>query len=133
MVRWMTGSIRDVETFTSNTTAYLRKQSLPARLKGGESHDMVVGLGQHRLYSHVAHLLVEVLARLFFGSSWVTSATNNLHEFSRALRSEEHTSELQSRLHIVCRLLLEKKRRCGLQWSTRTSGYAERARTATHR
>src|SRR2546429_6627220 len=25
-------------------------------------------------------------------------------------RSEEHTSELQSRLHIVCRLLLEKKR-----------------------
>src|SRR2546422_1155585 len=32
------------------------------------------------------------------------------------LRSEEHTSELQSRLHLVCRLLLEKKkvqqRRC---------------------
>src|SRR5687768_17628274 len=26
-------------------------------------------------------------------------------------RSEEHTSELQSRLHIVCRLLLEKKKR----------------------
>src|SRR2546429_6744032 len=31
-----------------------------------------------------------------------------------AARSEEHTSELQSRLHLVCRLLLEKKknRRC---------------------
>src|SRR5687768_18289601 len=27
-----------------------------------------------------------------------------------ALRSEEHTSELQSRLHLVCRLLLEKKK-----------------------
>src|SRR5687768_18091775 len=26
-----------------------------------------------------------------------------------AIRSEEHTSELQSRLHLVCRLLLEKK------------------------
>src|SRR5687768_18037073 len=25
------------------------------------------------------------------------------------IRSEEHTSELQSRLHLVCRLLLEKK------------------------
>ena len=25
-------------------------------------------------------------------------------------RSEEHTSELQSRLHLVCRLLLEKKK-----------------------
>src|SRR2546429_784259 len=28
-----------------------------------------------------------------------------------AMRSEEHTSELQSRLHLVCRLLLEKKKR----------------------
>src|ERR1041385_2792882 len=27
----------------------------------------------------------------------------------REVRSEEHTSELQSRLHLVCRLLLEKK------------------------
>src|SRR2546422_5842416 len=26
------------------------------------------------------------------------------------MRSEEHTSELQSRLHLVCRLLLEKKK-----------------------
>src|SRR3989449_126001 len=35
-------------------------------------------------------------------------------------RSEEHTSELQSRLHLVCRLLLEKK-----------NTLAERARGAT--
>src|SRR2546422_7775290 len=28
----------------------------------------------------------------------------------RVVRSEEHTSELQSRLHLVCRLLLEKKK-----------------------
>src|SRR2546422_4378129 len=28
----------------------------------------------------------------------------------RTQRSEEHTSELQSRLHLVCRLLLEKKK-----------------------
>src|SRR2546429_4658950 len=31
-----------------------------------------------------------------------------LHAFER---SEEHTSELQSRLHLVCRLLLEKKKK----------------------
>src|SRR2546429_3802750 len=30
------------------------------------------------------------------------------------LRSEEHTSELQSRLHLVCRLLLEKKNKTTL-------------------
>src|SRR2546422_8136440 len=29
---------------------------------------------------------------------------------ARSGRSEEHTSELQSRLHLVCRLLLEKKK-----------------------
>src|SRR5687768_17889857 len=29
--------------------------------------------------------------------------------FWSTVRSEEHTSELQSRLHLVCRLLLEKK------------------------
>src|SRR3989449_4942164 len=29
-------------------------------------------------------------------------------------RSEEHTSELQSRLHLVCRLLLEKKKKTKL-------------------
>src|SRR2546422_4968587 len=29
----------------------------------------------------------------------------------RERRSEEHTSELQSRLHLVCRLLLEKKKK----------------------
>src|SRR2546429_3740486 len=30
---------------------------------------------------------------------------------ARGRRSEEHTSELQSRLHLVCRLLLEKKKK----------------------
>src|SRR2546422_4831780 len=34
-----------------------------------------------------------------------------LWEALGTLRSEEHTSELQSRLHLVCRLLLEKKKK----------------------
>src|SRR5205809_6023486 len=33
-------------------------------------------------------------------------------------RSEEHTSELQSRLHLVCRLLLEKKKKKKKQQTT---------------
>src|SRR3712207_7202153 len=33
------------------------------------------------------------------------------HEFLTRLRSEEHTSELQSRQYLVCRLLLEKKKK----------------------
>src|SRR2546422_8611021 len=33
------------------------------------------------------------------------------HAMGSRARSEEHTSELQSRLHLVCRLLLEKKKK----------------------
>src|SRR5205809_3067954 len=38
-------------------------------------------------------------------------------------RSEEHTSELQSRLHLVCRLLLEKKKQKGTTYLTPTLCY----------
>src|SRR2546422_6456662 len=40
----------------------------------------------------------------------VDHVRENLHELDVQARSEEHTSELQSRLHLVCRLLLEKKK-----------------------
>src|ERR1017187_10673461 len=37
------------------------------------------------------------------------SVYSGISRCSRALRSEEHTSELQSPMYLVCRLLLEKK------------------------
>src|SRR3989449_1242006 len=37
------------------------------------------------------------------------------------VRSEEHTSELQSRLHLVCRLLLEKKKKTNKKHAALTS------------
>src|SRR2546422_10057899 len=37
--------------------------------------------------------------------------TWSLPKLTTVVRSEEHTSELQSRLHLVCRLLLEKKKK----------------------
>src|SRR2546422_6051979 len=43
-------------------------------------------------------------------------------------RSEEHTSELQSRLHLVCRLLLEKKKKIRKQ--TLKTLVAKRARAS---
>src|SRR5579862_3862893 len=42
-------------------------------------------------------------------NSWPDNA--NLDKARRLLRSEEHTSELQSQFHLVCRLLLEKKKK----------------------
>src|SRR2546422_8097691 len=47
-------------------------------------------------------------------ASWASSAATVRWRSFRlvpGLRSEEHTSELQSRLHLVCRLLLEKKKK----------------------
>src|SRR2546429_3640223 len=49
------------------------------------------------------HRRVEKLRQVLFGEDRRFRAI-------RKNRSEEHTSELQSRLHLVCRLLLEKKK-----------------------
>src|SRR3712207_8527974 len=49
-----------------------------------------------------------ILSSLDFGSILCTLVNRSIPLGSR--RSEEHTSELQSRQYLVCRLLLEKKR-----------------------
>src|SRR2546422_3297410 len=48
-------------------------------------------------------------------------------------RSEEHTSELQSRLHLVCRLLLEKKKKKKKRTSKTRAGSAAAPPTTTTR
>src|SRR2546422_4624994 len=52
-------------------------------------------------------------------AAWILDANG------KPVRSEEHTSELQSRLHLVCRLLLEKKKK---HTHRRTSRYPSRER-----
>src|SRR2546429_2551908 len=49
------------------------------------------------------------LTRIDVGGSSAGSQSN--YYAYGTTRSEEHTSELQSRLHLVCRLLLEKKKK----------------------
>src|SRR5205809_4221303 len=46
-----------------------------------------------------------------------------------ACRSEEHTSELQSRLHLVCRLLLEKKKKKKKKHENRIENYQAKQNT----
>src|SRR5689334_24555228 len=58
--------------------------------------------------TQISSLLAHVLAHE------VTHILQGIHRHSdrglmKATRSEEHTSELQSQFHLVCRLLLEKK------------------------
>src|SRR5256884_7376980 len=67
--------------------------------------DMVVErvIGNHVDFSIVATDLLKE------GIGWLLVPGAAL--LAGGVRSEEHTSELQSRLHLVCRLLLEKKKR----------------------
>src|SRR5260370_25943074 len=46
---------------------------------------------------------------VFAGEAFFLAPGSSLAQFERHWRSEEHTSELQSHLNLVCRLLLEKK------------------------
>src|SRR5689334_23814399 len=50
--------------------------------------------------------------RLTFSST--RPRTRRCCAWHHAIRSEEHTSELQSQFHLVCRLLLEKKNRTNI-------------------
>src|SRR2546429_120953 len=52
--------------------------------------------------------LVNIVSR---ESERLNNIITDFLNYSREKRSEEHTSELQSRLHLVCRLLLEKKKK----------------------
>src|SRR6266480_1875262 len=58
------------------------------------------------------HLRPDAGGRLYPGDGLTRySAAANLLAVERAVRSEEHTSELQSHVNLVCRLLLEKKKK----------------------
>src|SRR2546430_13673852 len=46
-----------------------------------------------------------------FACTWLVRPMGHFSALSGSVRSEEHTSELQSQSNLVCRLLLEKKNR----------------------
>src|SRR5689334_23573041 len=58
-----------------------------------------------------------VLSRLWMRSG-LPAAVTRRPALGGAYRSEEHTSELQSQFHLVCRLLLEKKKKTNSQTIT---------------
>src|SRR3989449_8178644 len=86
--------------------------SLPFSLAKLESalEGPLVGYLMHRFDVRVMLVVGTTLAGLgFVLLSFTHSYVLFVLVFIGPLRSEEHTSELQSRLHLVCRLLLEKK------------------------
>src|SRR2546422_6515353 len=61
-------------------------------------------------YLHVPAALWTEAAMILVGLAGIFYLFLKDPRLDRFARSEEHTSELQSRLHLVCRLLLEKKK-----------------------
>src|SRR5260370_32665555 len=72
------------------------------RHTGNKKWKLPTGSGTHTIAIGVDHGVILASD----GSLWTWGETR----FSWHVRSEEHTSELQSHLNIVCRLLLEKKK-----------------------
>src|SRR5690625_6567322 len=71
------------------------------------------GSGKTRVLTHrIAYLLdeKEVSPRNVLAITFTNKAAREMRQRVHKLRSEEHTSELQSRGHLVCRLLLETKK-----------------------
>src|SRR2546422_2048280 len=62
------------------------------------------------LFRSPVHGDVERVARAVADRQPIARRHHQRPRGQRVRRSEEHTSELQSRLHLVCRLLLEKKK-----------------------
>src|SRR2546429_9354636 len=62
------------------------------------------------IYTLSLHDALPILYRIGTGGTRGVTLPDTIASRSRWQRSEEHTSELQSRLHLVCRLLLEKKK-----------------------
>src|SRR5437879_9905748 len=56
------------------------------------------------------------LDKTVFGGKWLRRAPG-----SQPWRSEEHTSELQSPMYLVCRLLLEKKKKKNIELEQRNN------------
>src|SRR3712207_9571234 len=55
--------------------------------------------------------LIDAPVRLSSGQTEVARVNRKVLSHAQQARSEEHTSELQSRQYLVCRLLLEKKKK----------------------
>src|SRR5690625_5510205 len=83
-----------------------------SRAKGAlQTQAVIRGYDQLNDFAEVIEAGSFILEKAYYPPTDLTLTLYEIISYaSRTLRSEEHTSELQSRGHLVCRLLLEKKK-----------------------
>src|SRR5690554_7160732 len=81
------------------------------QFSGGEEHIVLEDITNNMESQHIKiHALIRSSSKLMQLLLLVDAIKRRFSNIV-AFRSEEHTSELQSRPHLVCRLLLEKKKK----------------------
>src|SRR5438876_1619242 len=120
----------------STTTLMYERHSSGARNPVGQVRDLITvarrlpvdgrtAWDDPRIRQRLSQLLIDCEAMKYTRFRALTRQIRG-----EAPRSEEHTSELQSPVHLVCRLLLEKKKRAGELDPPRTQDAAGDARRA---
>src|SRR5690625_3114691 len=92
-----------LDTIGVSSISQLIDETIPTNIRLDKPLDITHGLSEQEYLEHVNDLASKnKIFKTYIGLGYHASNTPSV-------RSEEHTSELQSRGHLVCRLLLEKK------------------------
>src|SRR5690554_7701242 len=106
------------ETASKKIEVLIRDKAFVNLGEGGINSNIITEKAMKRAYFAMEHFVDT--CRSFgvypeqiraFGTSALRDANNAKEFIDKICRSEEHTSELQLRPHLVCRLLLEKKKK----------------------
>src|SRR5205807_6987150 len=110
--------LRAIEERVVRRVGSVRERKVDVRIMAATNRDLERAVGEERfrkdLYFRLAVIVLDVPPLRERGEDVLLLTEHFLREFNakygKVVRSEEHTSELQSPCNLVCRLLLEKKK-----------------------
>src|SRR3989442_6354013 len=102
------------DTATTEIYTLSLHDALPILISPGQALREVVAIPENLDVGELDLADTELLIQGVAASAGSYAQSQLRYLLYRAFRSEEHTSELQSRPHLVCRLLLGKKKRASI-------------------
>src|SRR5258707_5370259 len=102
--------VRPMRRMTANMVAFRADPENPARIIAASDRLDEIGTAERELAAMQLNIATMLQQKNHLAALGLAVSKIN-HDLRNLLRSEEHTSELQSRQYLVCRLLLEKKKK----------------------